>query len=346
MCESINNELVLQRDYLGGETLHTIYFGGGTPSLLNNEELSIIFEGIEKNFSVTPSKECTLEANPDDLTPPVLEMLRTLGVNRLSIGIQSFDDAVLTSLNRAHTLSQAEKCLQNARASGFDNISCDLIYAIPGLSDVDWVRSVYRLLEFNPEHISAYSLTIEEKTVFGKWQKSGRLNPMAEDQAAQQLEVLVSILAEHGYEQYEISNFARANFMAVHNTNYWKQQKYLGVGPGAHSFNGVSRQFNISNNAKYLQAIESGTIPFTLETLSREDRINEYLLTTLRTKWGSDLKWMQEVFEYELLKENSKYIEQLLTAGLAIQQDHFLILTKKGMMLGDKIASDLFVIGP
>jgi oxygen-independent coproporphyrinogen-3 oxidase len=200
------------------------------------------------------------------------------------------------------------------------------------------------MLELNPEHISAYSLTIEEKTVFGNWQKTGKLNPMEDDLAAQQLEILVSILGDNGYEQYEVSNFAKPNFMAIHNTNYWKQKKYLGVGPSAHSFNGVSRQFNVSNNAKYLQAIESGMIPLTFEKLSREDRINEYVLTTLRTKWGSDLAWIKEEFAYDLLAKNSKYIEQLLHSELALLNDHYLILTKKGLMLGDKIASDLFVI--
>lgn len=344
VCHAINKELELQCDYLDQENLQTIYFGGGTPSLLNKEELSIIFEGIQKNFSTNTINEYTLEANPDDLTLPVLEMLWSLGINRLSIGIQSFDDAVLKSLNRAHTKAQAESCFKDARSVGFNNISCDLIYAIPGLSDKDWKHSIHQLLELNPEHISAYSLTIEEKTVFGNWQKNGKLNPMEDDHAAQQLEILVSVLADYGYEQYEVSNFAKPNFIAVHNTNYWKQEKYLGIGPSAHSFNGVSRQFNVPNNAKYIQTIESGVIPFTLETLSKEDLINEYVLTTLRTKWGSNMKRLQEEFGYDLQNENSQYIEQLLNTDLAILQNHFLILTRKGMMLGDKIASDLFVM--
>lgn len=346
LCGAIAKELELQQHYLGGEDLHTVYFGGGTPSLLNKEELSLIFESIKNNFPAHTIKECTLEANPDDLTIPVLQMLHAHGINRLSIGIQSFDDTILKSLNRAHTSAQAKTCVAHARAAGFDNISCDLIYAIPGLSDTEWKKSIQKMLELGPEHISAYSLTIEEKTVFGNWLKNGKLNPMEDDLAGQQLEILVDMLTDQGYEQYEVSNFAKPKYQAIHNTNYWKQEKYLGVGPSAHSFNTVSRQFNVSNNAKYLQAIESGVVPFTLEMLSKEDRINEYVLTTLRTKWGSNLKWIKEEFAYDLHERNSQYIEQLLESGLATLQDHFLILTKKGMMLGDKIASDLFLIAP
>jgi oxygen-independent coproporphyrinogen-3 oxidase len=200
------------------------------------------------------------------------------------------------------------------------------------------------MLHHHPEHISAYSLTIEENTVFGNWQRKGKLQTLDDDHAARQLELLVEILAANGYEQYEVSNFARNGSIAQHNTNYWKQQKYLGIGPSAHSFNGVSRQFNISNNNRYIKSIQSGSIPFTLEVLSREDKINEYLLTTLRTKWGSNLLWLKEELQYSLLEENSKYIEQLMDTKLATYRDHHLILTRKGMMMADRIASDLFVI--
>ncbi len=344
LCEALVQELALQKAYLANETIHTLYFGGGTPSILKEEELTMILDAVHKHYHVAPSIECTLEANPDDLDESVLTMLHRIGVNRLSIGIQSFDDKILKSLNRAHTQAQAIDCVRLARAIGFNNISCDLIYAIPGLTNQDWEQAIHNMIALHPEHISAYALTIEAKTVFGNWQKKGKFDAMPDDHAAHQLEILVSTLASHGYEQYEVSNFAKKGFTAVHNTNYWRQEKYLGIGPSAHSFNKDSRQYNVSNNTGYSKAIESGVIPFTLETLSREDKINDYILTTLRTQWGVNLQWLNFELQYDLRKENSKYIEQLIESTLAIINDHHLILTKKGMMLADKIASDLFVI--
>ncbi len=251
-------------------------------------------------MNVTPDVEITLEANPDDLTSDKLNQLYAAGVNRLSIGIQSFDDTVLKYLNRAHDASMAFNCIPEARKAGFKNLSIDLIYAIPGQDDAAWLTNIKHALEFQPEHISAYSLTIEEKTVFGKWSAQGKLMAPSDDFAATQLELLVTRLNGAGFEHYEVSNFARPGFISRHNSSYWRQKKYLGVGPSAHSYNKESRQYNINNNHLYLKAIAEGKIPATLESLSQADRINDYLLTTLRTSWGTDLQLMKTEFDFDL----------------------------------------------
>jgi oxygen-independent coproporphyrinogen-3 oxidase len=343
IIRAITNEIALQKDYLGGEILETIYFGGGTPSILLPSELTEILEAVQGNFAIADHTEVTLEANPDDLTKEKLKVLFDTGINRLSVGIQSFDDSVLKSLNRAHNNLMARCCIEDARKTGFENISIDLIYAIPQRPDEDWQKDIHHALEISPQHISSYSLTIEEKTVFGKWTKQGKMQPVDDDLAARQLGLLIDRLESANYEQYEVSNFSRPGFQSLHNSNYWKNKKYLGVGPSAHSYNGESRQYNVSNNATYLRSIQQEKIPCTLEVLTKHDKINEYLLTTLRTSWGADLRIMRERFLFDPLKENNDYIQSLQGKGLIVVEGDILKLTRKGRFLADKIASDLFV---
>lgn len=342
MTNALCRELAIQKDYLHQEALETIYFGGGTPSLLSKQQLQSLLNAVHTNFS-TGKTEITLEANPDDLTKENLLSLKQAGINRLSIGIQSFDDTILKFLNRAHSSREALWCLANAREVGFDNISIDLIYAIPGQHDDLWKTNIEKVIKFSPEHISAYSLTIEEKTVFGNWQKSGKFLSESEDTAASQMEILMTLLDQAGYEQYEISNFCKPELYSRHNSSYWQQKKYLGIGPSSHSYNGESRQFNIANNHLYIQSINQGKVPFQLEILSRENKINEYLLTRLRTKWGCDLQYLSLQLKYDLLQEHQQKIATLLSQGFIQINNNILLLTQKAKLLADKIASDLFV---
>jgi len=343
LVTAINQELLIRKNYLEGETIETIYFGGGTPSLLNNYQLDLIFSTIDKNFSVESNAEITLEANPDDLTNKKLSALASSPINRLSIGIQSFEDEVLTYLNRAHNGKEAGQCVENARNLGFDNISLDLIYAIPGRDDNKWLKDLKKGLDFEPNHISSYCLTIEEKTVFGRWKDRGKLQTVDDEHAAKQFEILIKTLSENNYDQYEVSNFCKPGFESRHNSSYWRQEKYLGVGPSAHSYNKINRQFNISHNKKYLDALAADKIPYTLDKLSKEDHINDYLLTTLRTKWGADLLKLNEDYDFDLINENKKYIEFLIEGNKAIQTGDQLILTKEGFLFADEIASNLFI---
>lgn len=343
LVDALCRELQLQRKYLRDASLETVYFGGGTPSLLTEAELAKILDTIHKNFLVRDHAEITLEANPDDLSRDKLKILKATGINRLSIGIQSFDDHVLQKLNRSHSSAQASECVDLARTVGFDNISIDLIYAIPSQNQVLWEKNIDKAISISPEHISAYTLTIEEKTVFGNWLKSGRLKVESDEAAASQMEILIERLGEAGYEQYEISNFCRTGFHSRHNSNYWKQQEYLGVGPSAHSYNKESRQYNIRNNSLYIRAIEKGQVPFEKETLSRTNQINEYLLTTLRTSWGCDLDYLSQYFDFDLPNSRKKELDQFQALQLLERRGQIILLTQKGKLLADKIAADFFV---
>lgn len=342
MVGAFMRELELQKSYLGEEPVETVYFGGGTPSLLSVAEIETLLQAIARNFTLVPSGEITLEANPDDLYAEKLQALRAAGVNRLSIGIQSFDDQVLHFLHRAHTASAAQQCLEQARAAGFANISLDLIYAIPGQPVETWRENILRALSFAPEHISSYSLTIEEKTAFGKWAAAGKLKAVEDDLAATQLEMLVEMLEAAGYEQYEVSNFARPGYYSRHNSSYWQQKKYLGIGPSAHSYDGKSRQFNVANNHAYLRALQADNIPGTREELSPADVVNDYLLTTLRTSWGADLLKLRQELHYDVQALHGPYLEMLYAEHLAIVSGDSLRLTRRGKMLADKISADLF----
>lgn len=343
LIQSIITEFELQRNYLSGERIETVYFGGGTPSLLSDAEFDLIFNSIHKIFTVQQQAEITVEANPDDLTPEKLLSLKTFGVNRLSIGIQSLDDHILKFLNRSHDAAQAVESIKTARKAGFSNINMDLIYAIPGREIGLLQKDINQLLELEPEHISAYSLTIEEKTVFGNWAAKGRFIPETEGENARQFELVMDALEQAGLEQYEISNYARPGFQSQHNSSYWKQKKYLGIGPSAHSFNGKQRQANVSNNAAYIKSLTIGKLSATVETLSREDQINEYIMTSLRTVWGCDVEYLKLTYDYDLLKNQVTYISGAAKSGLMVQSGNILALTRAGKLLADKIASDLFV---
>jgi oxygen-independent coproporphyrinogen III oxidase len=346
LVSAIASELDLQKNYLEGDSINSIYFGGGTPSLLTHKELGFIFDSISNNFNIDVNAEITVEANPDDLSIKKLQELKSLGVNRLSIGIQSFNDDILKFLNRAHTSHGAVNCVSDARTAGFENISIDLIYAIPGQDDDAWKKMIHQAIALNPNHISSYALTIEDRTTFGNWLAKGKMKFIEDDIAACQLEILMDELMKEGFEQYEVSNFGKAGFYSRHNSNYWKEEKYLGVGPSAHSYNKHSRQFNVSNNYIYLKNLNKKIIPCEVESLTREDKINEYLLTTLRTSWGCDLEKLKSNFQYDVLHEHALYIESLFERNLGIVEGSLLKLTNAGKLLADKIASDLFLLRP
>lgn len=343
LVKALVKELHLQKDFLNDEVINTVYFGGGTPSLLKREELQTLLNTIRELHRLNPSAEITLEANPDDLNDETLAELKQAGINRLSIGMQTFHNDLLRFMNRAHDAATAIQVMHNARQTGFDNISIDLIYAIPGQDNTRWEEDIRQALALNPEHLSCYSLTIEEKTVFGKWSAIGKLKMVEDDMAAHQLDVLMNALDKAGYMHYEISNFAKPGFYSRHNSSYWKQEKYLGIGPSAHSFDGVIRQFNVANNHVYIKAITKNEIPAEKEILTIENKINEYILTTLRTQWGTDFSRLKQDFNMDLLEQNSAYIQQLVERDLALLTKSVLTLTRKGKLLADKIASDLFV---
>ncbi|MGB3779805.1 MAG: radical SAM family heme chaperone HemW [Tunicatimonas sp.] len=345
MVAALAKELALQRDYLSEEPVQTIYLGGGTPSLLTVAELEQLLATVYQHYSVATQPEVTLEANPDDLNPAKLKELREAGVNRLSIGIQSFHEPHLRYLNRAHRADEATRCVQQAQDVGFDNLSIDLIYAIPAEDHGVWERDLTQAVALQPQHISAYCLTIEEKTVFGRWQQQGKLRAVSDAFAAEQFELLLATLTAAGFDPYEVSNFCQPGYYAKHNTSYWQNQKYLGVGPSAHSYDGMSRQHNMAHNARYLQALADGTVPFEREELSRYDQINERVMTGLRTKWGCDLGALKTQFQYDLYQEHAAYIDQLIRESKAMVQENRLILTNSGKMMADGVAEAFFLIG-
>ncbi|PLK44588.1 radical SAM family heme chaperone HemW [Emticicia sp. TH156] len=344
MAAAICKEIELQAGYLSQKHLETIYFGGGTPSLLSPQELGDIFDTIKKYYTIADDAEITLEANPDDISQPLLKNLQALGFNRLSIGIQSFYPDHLLKLNRIHNASEAENSVKLAQDMGFENLTIDLIYAIPSESHAIWLNDLEKALALNVPHISSYCLTIEEKTVFGKWLKLNKIPPINEDFASEQFRILVDTLETAGYEQYEISNFCRNGRYSRHNSSYWKRHEYLGVGPSAHSYNGVSRQYNIANNAAYLRAIQTGTVPAEYELLSKADQLNDYLLTGLRTKWGCAIAEINKLAGNNWQQTNRYTLDKYLTQQMLTIENETLTLTKAGKLFADRIASDLFMV--
>lgn len=344
VLQAMREEIRLQNNYLENEHVQTIYFGGGTPSILSAAELDDLLQAVLRTHAVSADAEITLETNPDDLTLEKLKEFRTLGINRLSIGVQCFEDKILKYLNRVHTGDAAIRSVELAFAAGFRNISLDLIYAIPGLSAEAWKRNLDVALQLNPQHLSAYSLTIEEKTTFGNWMEKGKLKPVDETLAAEQQEVLIKTLTSSGYRQYEISNFALPGYESRHNSSYWKGDKYLGIGPSAHSYNGSTRQHNISNNYGYLRSIREGKVPAEVEELKREELINEYILTTLRTDKGCNLQILKHKFGWDVLSVHGKYLQELERQKLIVMEDEYVKLTEAGRLLADKISGDLFLI--
>lgn len=342
LVQAIAHEIDLRAGELPTRRLETIYFGGGTPSLLTEAELSQVLDAIHRNFTVEPDAEITLEANPDDLTFEKLRMLRRY-VNRLSIGIQTFDESTLRWMNRAHSATEAERCVGLAWEAGFENMSIDLIYGIPNRPESLWQADLDRALSLRVPHISAYALTIEPDTAFGRWTKTGKLSPVDDALSAVQFEELVHALTKAGYEHYEISNFALPGRYARHNTAYWQQRPYLGIGPAAHSYDGQSRQFNVANNGRYIAALRQDQIPAEREELTQANRVNEYLLTGLRTMWGCQLTELNQLLGEEFLVRNRVEARQLQQAGWLVVDDGVLRLTEAGKLFADRVAADLFV---
>ncbi|MBJ6117721.1 radical SAM family heme chaperone HemW [Pontibacter sp. BT310] len=340
--DAIALELELRRDYLQGQTIETIYFGGGTPSLLTQDELQLLLQTIKDLFIVSATAEISLEANPDDLKPEKLQELKAAGINRLSIGLQSFHEPHLRMMNRAHNATESLKCVKDAQAAGFDNITVDLIYGIPAPDHSIWLKDLETLFSLNVQHVSCYALTIEPDTALGRWSKKGKFTPSEDDFTAQQFETLLEQMAQHGFVQYEISNFCKPGYESKHNSNYWRGVHYLGVGPSAHSFNGHSRQYNVANNRKYTEAISQLIIPTEIEQLTLGDQANDYLLTTLRTIWGCDLAHMRDNYRHDVQASHNIYLQELQHKELATIKDNVLYLTDKGKLLADQITLDLF----
>jgi len=344
LLNSIKKELEIRKNDVGSEIIETIYFGGGTPSLLTFEELKAIFEVIYSNYKVTSKAEITLEANPDDLTSEKILELSKLPINRLSIGIQSFFEDDLTFMNRAHTAEESKKCLEEALLY-FDNITIDLIYGVPNMTSEKWLKNLKIAFEFRVPHISSYALTVEEKTALSNFIKKGKVPAIDENLALEHFNILVAETEKQGFEQYEISNFGKPNYFSKHNTSYWLGEKYVGIGPSAHSYNGFERSWNVSNNAKYIKAIAENKLPQSIEVLSEKDKFNEYIMTGLRTSWGVDLLRIERTYGMPYLeglyKNSEPFIKQSL---LEISASKKLKTTLKGKFLADGIASDLFIV--
>lgn len=343
LIDAIVQEVALQNDYLDQERVETIYFGGGTPSLLTQNDLEKILGAIVKTFPVEKSCEITLEANPDDLTSASIGAMLAVGVNRLSIGVQSFHEDTLKMLHRAHSADQALTAVTLAQQMGITNINIDLIHSIPGQHNSILTQNIEVLLRLKPTHVSAYSLTIEQKTAFGKWAKNKKFVPMSEDESAVQFNLVMDALLEAGFEHYEISNFALPGFYSKHNTSYWQQKKYLGIGPSAHSFDLETRQFNIANNARYIKSIKQGIVPFEREVLTADQRANEYLFTTLRTQWGTPLVAIQQMISSTQQQKFEQTVKQLVTKKLVELRNENILLTREGKLMADYVASELFV---
>lgn len=350
LIQALIKELELRKDQLKNQTVDTIYFGGGTPSLLTNAELVLIIESVRKNYSVIENPEITLEANPDDLTNSRIRELASTEINRLSIGIQSFFDDDLKSMNRAHNANESMACLEYA-SKYFDNITIDLIYGIPNMSLEKWCDNLNIAFSFGVNHISSYALTVEPKTALDTFIKKGTYPPMDEEMALQHFNALVSKTSEHGFVHYEISNFGKPGYFSKHNTSYWLGKSYLGIGPSAHSFYGDARSWNVSNNSKYIDAIKKGALPQTVEQLSKEDQFNEYVMTGLRTIWGISFEYIERNFGINFLKYLKNSAEKFINQGfLEIYTDKdnpnqsVIKTTQKGKFLVDGIASELFMI--
>lgn len=341
LLKALLREIGLQKDYLNNETVETIYFGGGTPSLLSGEEINAIIDAITNIHTVSAGAEITLEANPDDLDAAKIKALRQTPVNRFSIGVQSFFDEDLIWMNRANRSAEAESSIKRAQDAGFENITADLIYGYPLLTDQKWKANLDKLFGLQIPHISAYSMTVEPRTALASLIQKKKQPPMSDEQSAAQFIYMMDTMQQHGFEHYEISNFCKPGHYSKHNTNYWKGVKYLGIGPSAHSYDGEGRQWNIGNNAKYIQSLNNGLIPAEKEVLSENDRLNEYIMTSLRTIWGLELDKLNAIAagsSDELLKLTYAFFEK----GWISRNGNIIYLTPTGKLYADHIASELF----
>lgn len=342
--DALQKEIEWRKDEIAEESISSIYFGGGTPSQLSAQELESIIEKLKAVISLEPHSEITLEANPDDLSKSYLETLQPTSINRLSIGIQSFREEDLRWMNRAHSAEEAIRCIQWARDFGFENLTIDLIYGFPQLSLEAWKQNLKQATEFNIPHISSYCLTVEPGTALQHQVKAGSFPRIDDDLAAEHFNLLVDHLTDNGYEHYEISNFARSGFYAKHNTSYWLGDRYIGLGPSAHSFNGTNRRWNLANNRKYFEGLESNQPFFEVEELSLFDRFNERMLTGLRTQWGVDINQLQKDFPKAVMTHFKKVCQtQWMQTYLEITAGT-LRLNSAGRLLADKIAAEFFLL--
>ncbi len=340
---AIGKEISLRKSFLENQAIETVYFGGGTPSILNKNELNALIDSLNQAFDLSQIKEFTFEANPDDLSPEYLAVLAKTPINRLSIGVQSFFDAHLEWMNRAHKSSEAIACIKRAQDLGLENISVDLIYGIPGLSNAQWEENMQHIFELNIKHVSAYCLTVEPKTALAKMIDTKTVSNVNEEQAGIQFEMLMKHMKNNGFEHYEISNFAKPGNYALHNTNYWMGKPYLGLGPGAHSFKGNQRSWNISNNQLYVQGIESLEPKTETETLKDSDLYNEYLMTSLRTQWGCDRGVVETKFGTAFLNNLDHELKSELLNGRVQLINNAYVLSDTGKFFADGIASSAFI---
>lgn len=341
---NIVKEIELRKKYLQNSVIDTIYFGGGTPSVLSITQLKLIISAIYNSFKISKSPEITFEANPDDLNYTYLHHLKSIGINRLSIGIQSFNNSDLEKLNRRHTSKTAEEAVKLAKDVGFKDISIDIIYGLEFSSDQVFIENVKKAISLDVQHISAYHLTIEQKTVFYKLLKKGELSEIDEERSNKQLKLLIQELVNAGFEHYEISNFAKPNFISKHNSNYWKQVSYIGVGPSAHSYDGDSRQWNIANIIKYNTALSKNLLVFEKETLSETDKFNDYIITSLRTTWGVDLDYLESTFHTEYQSFFTENSEKFLQNKELIKENNSIKVNPKSIFLTDFICTELMYI--
>ncbi|MBR6438200.1 MAG: radical SAM family heme chaperone HemW [Bacteroidales bacterium] len=335
--DALKREAEARKDYLGEEEVKTVYFGGGTPSIMRASEISEILDCLKKNYKIAAASEITLEANPDTVSKESLFAYKSLGINRLSIGIQSFFDDDLQYLSRKHDSKHARQVLEWAQEVGFQEITLDLIYGIPTLTDEKWRKNLEIFFSTGFNHLSAYALTVEEKTALGQRINKGVAAPVCEDATIRQYEILCEATENHGFEHYEISNFARPGHYSKHNTIYWKGEKYLGLGPSAHSFDGVSRQWNVAGVKDYCESYS-----FEREQLTPDDRYNEYIMTSLRTMWGVDLEYLRLNFGEKYAEKFEKGVENHISSGKMFRKDQNFILNDNGMLFADGIAAELF----
>lgn len=342
LLEAMRQELALRADFLGTTTIQTLYFGGGTPSLLTADEIKSLIDAVAQRFSIHPSAEITLEANPDDLNPAHLHALKSTGINRFSVGIQSFFEEDLRWMNRAHSGEEARQVIPRIQDAGFTNITADLIYGYPLLSDEKWEANIQTMVDFQIPHLSAYSMTVESKTALDHQIKKGKTPPMDDEQSARQFEMLMDALEKQSYHHYEISNWAFTGHEAQHNSNYWKGIPYLGLGPSAHSYRPHLRQWNIAHNAKYLQGIQNQQPMIEEETLRPQEQLHEYLMTSLRTQWGIDMAYIAQHFGETTHRQLLDKLEKMRLEGYVKKQKDRFILTREGKLLADYLTTILF----
>lgn len=343
MVNTIAEELIRRKGELEEYSVETIYFGGGTPSVIPTKQLKLLLDCVQDNYKLASKLECTLEANPDDCSRDALRDWKSLGINRLSIGVQSFNQHDLEWMNRSHNSTQALEALQNAEEIGFMDINMDLIYGVPSMPSEVWIENVKTAFELPINHISAYSLTVEQGTALHHFIKTRKYPNLDDDKAVREFDYLLNQMELNGWTQYEISNYCKDDNYAVHNTNYWKQQPYLGVGPSAHSYDGLNRRWNVANNQHYIKKVSANDVFWAEEKLSNTDRINEAIMLGLRTQWGVDVATLKSQTGFSLLQEMKQELDEFTAQGLISKTDSVVKLTRKGKDYADQIASDLFI---